>query len=108
MKEGQRTALVKQAREAISTVLQLNTVIGQVLLCESPVEYRCTHDDRSPHFVFVEVFMYPGRSATVKKALLDRLLFLVYKHAEVDFDNIPAVIHEIPKENYYGGIFKQH
>jgi phenylpyruvate tautomerase PptA (4-oxalocrotonate tautomerase family) len=108
MEEGQRTALVKAVRETISSVLKLDTIIGQVILYESPVRYRGTHNDRSPNFVFVEVFIYPGRSEAVKKDLLDRILFLVNKHSEVDFENILAVIHEIPKENYYGGMMKQH
>ncbi len=108
MEEGRRTALIKEAREAISTVLKLDEVIGQVMMYESPVKYRGAHKDRSPQFVFVEVFMHPGRSPAVKNELMERLLFLINKHAEVDYKNILAVIHEIQKENYFGGLMKQH
>ena len=108
LEEGRRTALVKEAREAIGKILELDEVIGQVLLYESPVKYRGTHKNRSPQFVFVEIFMHPGRSARVKNELLEHLLFLIDKHAEVGFENIMGVIHEIPKENYFGGLMKQH
>jgi phenylpyruvate tautomerase PptA (4-oxalocrotonate tautomerase family) len=108
MEEGPRTALVKQVREAITTVLKLDTIIGQVILYETPVKYRGTHADRSPHFVFVEVFMYPGRSAALKNELMQRILYLVNKHSGVDDENILSVIHEIPRENYFGGMMKQH
>jgi len=108
MREGERTALVREAREAVTTVLKLDTIIGQVILYESPVEYRGVHDERSPHFVFVEIFMYPGRSRETKKELVDRLLFLAGKYAGLDENNCLAVIHEIPRENYYGGMMKKH
>jgi phenylpyruvate tautomerase PptA (4-oxalocrotonate tautomerase family) len=108
MEEGPRTALVREVREAITTVLQLGTIIGQVILYETPVKYRGAHSERNPHFVFVEVFMYPGRDPAVKKELMQRILYLVNRHSGVDDQSILAVIHEIPRENYYGGMMKQH
>jgi phenylpyruvate tautomerase PptA (4-oxalocrotonate tautomerase family) len=106
--EGAKSALVKEIREAISKVLQLDINIGQVILYESPVAHRKTHDKRDPHFVFVETFLYPGRSAAQKTELMERFIILINRYTNVDSQNIHAVIHEIPKENYFGGMMKQH
>lgn len=108
MEEGPRTALVREVRQAVTTVLQLDTIIGQVILYESPIKHRSAHADRSLHFVFVEVFVYPGRDPDVKRELMERIIFLVNRHVRVDPTNIIGTIHEIPRENYFGGKMKQH
>ncbi|UCD80743.1 MAG: tautomerase family protein [Desulfobacterales bacterium] len=106
--QGVKSMLVKEIRQAISKTLELDTIIGQVILYESPVANRETHADRDPNFVFVEVFMYPGRDPALKKELMERFFILINRHTDVDPKNIHAVIHEIPKESYFGGMMKQH
>ena len=106
--QGSKSVLVKEIRQAISKVLNLEITIGQVILYTSPVANRKTHVDRNPNFVFVEVFMYPGRAPAFKKELMDHFIMLINRHTDVDPQDIHAVIHEIPKENYFGGIKKQH
>ena len=108
VEEGAKAALVKEVREAITKVLQLDIIIGQVMLYESPVAHRSTYVDRDPHFVFVETFMYPGRSPALKTELMERFIMLINRYMDVDPKNIHAVIHEIPKENYFGGIMHRH
>jgi phenylpyruvate tautomerase PptA (4-oxalocrotonate tautomerase family) len=106
--QGSKSALVKEIRQAISKVLDLEITIGQVILYTSPVANRKTHADRDPNFVFVEVFMYPGRKPALKKEMMDRFSMQINRYTGVDPKDIHAVIHEIPKENYFGGIKKQH
>ena len=106
--QGAKSLLVKEIRQAISKTLKLDTIIGQVILYESPVANRETHADRDPNFVFVEVFMYPGRDPAVKKKLIEHFFTLINRHTDVDSKDILAVIHEIPKESYFGGMMKQH
>jgi phenylpyruvate tautomerase PptA (4-oxalocrotonate tautomerase family) len=106
--QGVKSMLVKEIRQAISKVLELDTIIGQVILYESTVANRETHDDRDPNFVFVEVFMYPGRDPARKKELMEYIFMLINRHTDVDPKDIHAVIHEIPKESYFGGMMKQH
>ncbi|UCG06425.1 MAG: hypothetical protein JSV83_21370 [Desulfobacterales bacterium] len=106
--EGAKSALVKEIREAISKVLQLDINIGQVILYESPLAHRKTHDKRDPHFVFVETFMYPGRDPALKNELMERFIMLINRYTNVDPKNIHAIIHEIPEVNYFGGIMKRH
>lgn len=108
MEEGPKTALVREVRQAVTAVLQLDTVIGQVILYESPIKHRSAHADRSLHFVFIEVFIYPGRDPAVKRELMERIIFLVNRHVRVDLTNIIGTIHEIPPENYFGGKMMQH
>jgi phenylpyruvate tautomerase PptA (4-oxalocrotonate tautomerase family) len=105
---GAKSSLLRDVREAISKVLQLDIIIGQVILYESPISQRETHADRDPHFVFVETFMYPGNDPALKTELSERIIMLINRHLNVDRKNIHAVVHEIPKENYFGGIMHQH
>ena len=106
--QGAKAALVRRVRESIHEVLHLDTLIGQVILYESPVSQRGIHDQRDPHFVFVEAFMYPGRKAAVKKELMERIVILINRYLDVSPRDIHAVIHEIPRENYYGGMMHRH
>ena len=106
--QGAKSMLVKEVRQAISKTLGLNIIIGQVILYESPVANRETHADRDPKFVLVEAFMYPGRDPALKEELMERVFALINRHSEIDRKDIHGVIHEIPKENYFGGMMKQH
>ncbi|UCF91000.1 MAG: tautomerase family protein [Desulfobacterales bacterium] len=106
--QGSKAALVKEVREAITKVLQLDTIIGQVILYDSPLDHRSAYTDRDPHFVFIETFMYPGRSPALKTELMERFIMLANRYMGVDPSNILAVIHEIPQESYFGGLMHRH
>jgi len=106
--QGAKSMLVKEIRQAMSKTLGLDKIIGQVMLYECPVANRETHPERDPNFVFVEVFMYPGRDAAVKKELMAHFSTLINRHTDVDPKDILAVIHEIPQESYFGGTMKKH
>ena len=108
IEEGPKAVLLKKVREAITHVLKLEPVIGQVVLYESPLMHRCVYEGRDPNFVFVETFMYPGRSPEQKAELMERVIYLVNQYTNVDPKNILGVIHEIPRENYFGGLMHRH
>lgn len=108
MDDGTKAAFVKRTREAITTALKLDPIIGHVILYESPAKHRSTYAERDPNFVFFEVFMYPGHPPERKKELIDRVTHLITQVTGVDSRNIHAVIHEIPPENYFGGIMHRH
>ena len=108
VEEGSKAIMVKEIREAITKVLKLDTIIGQVILYDSPVTHRGTYANRDPNFVFIEVFMYPGRSLQVKQEMMERFILLINRYTGVERDNIHALIHEIPQENYFGGMMHQH
>jgi phenylpyruvate tautomerase PptA (4-oxalocrotonate tautomerase family) len=106
--EGAKLAFLKRTREAVIETLQLNPIAGHVVLYESPHQHRCTYADRDPNFVFFEVFMHPGRPPELKADLIERITHLVRQYTGVDSRNVHAVIHEIPPEDYFGGITHQH
>jgi len=108
IEEGPKGALLKKVRETITHVLKLESVIGQVVLYESPLMHRCVSEGRDPNFVFVETFIYPGRSPELKAELMERVIYLINQYTDVDSKNILAVIHEIPRENYFGGLMHRH
>jgi phenylpyruvate tautomerase PptA (4-oxalocrotonate tautomerase family) len=108
MDEGAKVAFLKRTREVATEALKLDPIIGHVILYESPHIHRCTYADRDPNFVFFEVFMYPGRSPDQKAYLVERVTYLITQYTGVDSKNIHAVIHEIPPEDYFGGIMHQH
>jgi phenylpyruvate tautomerase PptA (4-oxalocrotonate tautomerase family) len=82
--------------------------IGQVMLYELPAENRSTHSTRDQRFVFVQVSMYPGRTAEMKLQFLQNLVFLINRYTGVDAKDINCVIHEIPPENYCGGVSHEY
>lgn len=106
--EGAKATFLKRTREAVVEMLGLDTITGHAILYESPHQHRCTYADRDPNFVFFEVFMYPGRSPDIKAHLIERITYLVTQYTGVDPKNIHAVIHEIPAQDYFGGIKHQH
>jgi phenylpyruvate tautomerase PptA (4-oxalocrotonate tautomerase family) len=108
IEEGPKAALLKKVRETITSVLKLKPVIGQVVLYESPLMHRCVYEGRDPNFVFVETFMYPGRSPEQKTEFMERVIYLINQYTNVDPKNILAVIHEIHQENYFGGLMHSH
>ena len=99
-----KTQLVRRIRESIPQLLNVPEHIGQVMLYEIPEENRSTHSTRNQRFIFVEVSMYPGRTAEMKLRFLQNLVSLINRYAGVDAKDINCVIHEIPPENYYGGV----
>lgn len=106
--EGAKLAFLKRTREVVIETLRLDPIAGHVVLYESPHQHRCTYADRDPNFVFFEVFMHPGRPPEVKADLIERITHLVRQYTGVDSRNVHAVIHEIPPEDYFGGITHQH
>jgi len=99
-----KAILVQSIRESIPRLLKVAEHIGQVVLYEIPEENRSAHSTRDQRFIFVEVSMYPGRTAEMKLQFLQHLVFLINRYSGVDARDINCVIHEIPPENYYGGV----
>ena len=99
-----KAQLVRSIRESIPQLLNVEEHIGQVMLYEIPEESRSTHSTRDKGFVFVEVTMYPGRTKEMKLNFLQNLVLLINRYTGVDAGDINCVIHEIPPENYFGGV----
>jgi phenylpyruvate tautomerase PptA (4-oxalocrotonate tautomerase family) len=108
MDEGAKVAFLKRTREVVTSVLELDSSIGQVILYESPPKHRSSYAERDPNFVFFEVFMYPGRSSEQKGLLVERITYLITQYTGVDPKNIHAVLHQIPPDDYFGGVMHQH
>jgi len=103
-----KALLVQSIRESIPRLLKVAEHIGQVMLYEIPKENRSTHSTRDHRFVFVEVSMYPGRTAEMKLQFLQNLALLINRYTGVDARDVNCVIHEIPPENYYGGVSHEY
>jgi phenylpyruvate tautomerase PptA (4-oxalocrotonate tautomerase family) len=99
-----KTQLVQGIRESIPQLLSVPDHIGQVMLYEIPEGNRSTHLTRDHRFIFVEVSMFPGRTAEMKLRFLQNIVSLISRYTGVDAKDINCVIHEIPPENYYGGV----
>ncbi len=103
-----KALLVHSIRESIPRLLKVAEHIGQVMLYETPEENRSTHSTRDQRFIFVEVSMYPGRTAEIKLKFLQNLVLLINRYTGVDAKDVNCVIHEIPPENYYGGVSHEY
>jgi len=99
-----KVRLVQSIRESIPQLLNVPEHIGQVMLYEIPEQNRSAHSTRDQHFIFVEVSMYPGRTAEMKLKFLQNLVSLINRYTGVDAKDINCVIYEISPENYYGGV----
>jgi phenylpyruvate tautomerase PptA (4-oxalocrotonate tautomerase family) len=99
-----KALLVKRLREIMVEELQINEKIGQVVLYEAKPQHRSIHTDRSDRFVFMEVYMYPGRTAEVKKMLMESFVEEVHQIFHVDPRDINCCLLEIPQDNWFGGI----
>jgi len=98
------TILARDVKAILVEVLMIEETIGQVMVYQTPVECRCTHSSRDINFVFTEITMYPGRTAEMKKKLMERVNLLVHSYLDVDQRDINGCIIEVPAENWSGGV----
>ena len=96
--------LVRDVRAALVDVLEIEESIGQVMAYQTPVECRSAHLSHDINFVFIEITLYPGRSAEVKKKLMERVNLLVHSYLGVDQKDINCCILEVPAGNWSGGV----
>jgi phenylpyruvate tautomerase PptA (4-oxalocrotonate tautomerase family) len=99
-----KALLVKRLREIMVEKLQINEKLGQVILYEAKPQHRSIHTDRSDRFVFVEIYMHPGRTDEIKKILMESIVEEVHKILHVNPKDINCCLLEIPQDNWFGGI----
>ena len=98
------TVLASDIRTALVEVLQIEKTVGQVMVYQTPKEFRSAHISRDINFIFIEILMYPGRSAEMKKNLMEKINCLVHNSLGVAPRNINCCIIELPPENWCGGV----
>jgi phenylpyruvate tautomerase PptA (4-oxalocrotonate tautomerase family) len=103
-----KSELVQRIRESIPQILNVADHIGQVVLYETREECRSTHPTRDKRFIIVEVSMYPGRTVEMKQNFLQNLVKLINRYTGVAPTDINCLIHEIPPDNYFGGVSHEH
>lgn len=96
--------LTKNLREILVDKLQIDEKIGQVVLYETMPQYRSIHHSRSKNFVFMEILLYPGRSAEMKRSLMHGLVHEVNRMLRIDMEDINCCLIEVSQDNWYGGI----
>lgn len=97
-------SLAADVRAALVEVLQIEEIIGQVMVYQTPKELRSAHISRDLNFVSIEIFMYQGRSAEMKKCLMEKINCLVHNALGVDYRDINCCIVELLPENCCGGV----
>ncbi|MDF2841358.1 MAG: Tautomerase enzyme [Clostridia bacterium] len=98
-----KSLLVKRLKEVMIEKLQINEKIGQVLLYETSPQFRAIYNNRSNHFVFIEVSLYPGISSEIKQDFVTGLVEAVKGIFKIDVSDINCCIQEIPCNNWYSG-----
>lgn len=101
---GNKALLVEKLREIMVEKLNIDEKIGQVVLYEALPQYRAIHIEREKSFVFIEVLLYPGRTAEMKENLMRGLVDTVHNILRVDKKDINCCLLELAQENWYGGI----
>jgi len=95
-----RKAFVREVRQALVDVLGIAPDHGHVILYESPVYFRATHESRSADFVFAEILMFDGRSDEMKRELFKRLNDVIRDRTGVPERDIIFVITEAGRKNW--------
>jgi|GEM_PF-1021275 len=101
---AQKPLLTKRLREVMVETLQIDEKIGQVVLYETLPQYRAIHGTRDSRFVFMEVLMYPGRTAELKESLMKSLVEEVNRILHIDIKDINCCLLEVQQDNWFGGI----
>lgn len=99
-----KALLVKDLRKVMVDTLQIDKKIGQVILYETQPQHRAIYSDRSNNFVFLEVLLYPGRSAEMKAVFMKGLVESVHKILKVDIKDINCCLIEVQQDNWFGNI----
>lgn len=97
-----RKALVREVRTAVVETLGIPPDHGHVILYESPIHFRATHESRSVDFVFTEILMFSGRTDEIKRQLFKRVNDVVHTHTKVPEKDIIFVITEAERSNWAG------
>lgn len=101
---GIKQSLVTEIRESLIRILKIDERIGHVVLYETPEFFRSAHESRNRNFILVQIEMYEGRSEELKRELMENILSIISGNAQISKEDIVCFIHEIPEENYLGGI----
>lgn len=103
-----KALLVKNLREIMVETLQIDKTIGQVILYEAQPQHRSIYADRSNNFVFLEVLMYPGRTAEMKEIFMKGVVKSVHKTLRVDIKDINCCLIEVQQDNWFGSMNHQY
>jgi phenylpyruvate tautomerase PptA (4-oxalocrotonate tautomerase family) len=95
-----RRVLVREIRLAIVETLGIAADHGHVVLYESSIFSRSTHESRSRDFVLVEILMFPGRTDDMKERLFKRLNEIIHGRTRVPEKDIVMVIVESGRKNW--------
>jgi len=95
-----RRMLVRDVRRVLVETLGISPDHGHVVLYESSVFSRSTHESRSADFVIVEILMFPGRPDEKKRLLFTRLAEVIGGRTNVPDKDILTVIVESDRGNW--------
>ncbi|MDQ7094803.1 tautomerase family protein [Desulfosporosinus sp. PR] len=95
-------------RTSLVEALQIEETVGQVMVYQTPKEFRSAHISRNVNFVFIEIFMYCGRTAEMKKSLMEKINRLAHNSLGVNPKDINCCIIELPPENCCGGVMHKY
>ena len=97
-------SLARDVRVTLVEVLEIEESVGQVIVYQTPKEFRSAHISRDINFVLIEIIMYQGRSVEMKKKLMGKVNLSVHNSLGVDQKDINCCIIELPPENWCGGV----
>jgi phenylpyruvate tautomerase PptA (4-oxalocrotonate tautomerase family) len=95
-----RRALVREVRLALVETLGISPDHGHVVLYESSIFSRSTHESRNRDFVLAEIIMFPGRPDDMKERLFARLNEIIHGRTGVPEKDIVMVIVESERKNW--------
>jgi|Deesub1362A_J573_1020465.scaffolds.fasta_scaffold01291_13 phenylpyruvate tautomerase PptA (4-oxalocrotonate tautomerase family) len=91
--------LAKDVHEAVADVLGISQEHVYVMVCNS-ASTRWVHESCDANFVFVEIFMFSGRSDEMKEKLFSRLTEIIARHTKVGGRDILLNLIESDRNNW--------
>lgn len=91
--------LAKEVHEVVADVLGISGEHAYVMVYNS-ASTRWVHESCDANFVFVEIFMFSGRSDEVKERLFSRLTEIIVTHTKVDGKDVLLNVIESDRNNW--------
>lgn len=101
-----KETLCGAVNDAVVTVLGIDPGVNFQRLCEAENGFYGKNAGKEG-FCIIEINMYPGRDAEVKKRLMNEIIRLLDERLNIDKADIFILINDPPFENWcFGGTIK--
>ena len=97
-----RELVITEIRNAIVEYLSVTLEHAHVMIYDAPATASQVNDRNNNHFIFVETFMFTGRSDEVKEKYFGALSAIIKNHLEIAGKDVFFNIIDSDRNNWAG------